>query len=226
MISCPPQSETELIQRARSLMGQRLGDLAQQAGWQTPERLTQAKGWAGQLIEYHLGATAGSQQTQDFPELGVELKTLPIDDLGTPLETTYVCIVPLLHLNNLSWPQSNVYNKLQRVLWVLIDGRRQVPPAQRVVGPSLLWSPSAEHNATLAADWNESTEAIVCGHVQQLTARMGTYLQIRPKAAHGGVTTPAVGPDGQWIQTRPRGYYLKKEFTRDIARLALEQAYG
>ena len=55
-----------------------------------------AKGWAGQLIELYLGATAGSKQQQDFPTLGVELKTIPVSPDAKPLETTYVCITPLL----------------------------------------------------------------------------------------------------------------------------------
>lgn len=217
----PPSSEQDLLDRAQSLQGLSLGQLAEHAGWHVPTQLRQAKGWAGQLLENYLGASAGSKQAQDFPELGVELKTLPINEQGQPAETTYVCIAPLLHLNGVNWQQSNVRNKLQRVLWLPIDGRRSIPPAQRVVGPAVLWTPSEEENAWLQADWEEITEAIVLGHVEQITARTGRYLQLRPKAANGSALTPAFGPEGSMIQTRPRGYYLKKAFTQQILDRAL-----
>lgn len=218
----PPSDEAELLSRARALAGFSLGQLAEAAGWITPPNLRTAKGWAGQLIEHYLGATAGSRQEQDFPHLGVELKTIPINDIGEPLETTYVCIAPLLHLNGVHWQQSNVYNKLQRVLWMPLDGRRQIPPGERIIGPALLWSPTPEQNFALQQDWEEITEKIVLGQIEQITARTGAVLQLRPKAADGRALTAAIGACGQLIQTRPRGYYLKKEFTSHLLAHALE----
>ncbi|RUO42955.1 DNA mismatch repair endonuclease MutH [Aliidiomarina taiwanensis] len=219
--STPPATEAELLVRAQALAGYSLGQLAEQAGWITPTHLRAAKGWAGQLIELYLGATAGSRQEQDFPELGVELKTIPINEQGMPLETTYVCIAPLLHLSGVQWQQSNVHNKLQRVLWVPLDGRRHIPPGDRLIGPSVLWSPTAEQNRQLQQDWEEITELIVLGQIEQITARTGTVLQLRPKAADGSVLTDAIGPEGRTIQTRPRGYYLKKPFTHQLLTEAL-----
>lgn len=216
----PPTSRQELLQRARQLAGLPLGCLAAQAGWQVPATTTQAKGWAGQLIETFLGATAGSKPEQDFPELGVELKTIPLRPDGTPLETTYVCIAPLMGLNGVSWEQSNVRNKLSCVLWVPVDGRRTTPLVERAVGWPVLWQPTAQQEAQLKADWEELTEAIVLGEVEQLTARHGVALQLRPKAANSKALTPAIGPAGQLIQTLPRGYYLKKSYTANILRQA------
>lgn len=41
-------------------------------------------------------------------------------------------------------------------------------------------------------------------------------MQIRPKAADGSALTEAIGPEGTIIEVRPRGFYLKKDFTRQI----------
>ena len=65
-------------------------------------------------------------------------------------------------------------------------------------------------------------DRIALGEVEAITARQGEFLQIRPKAADGRALTDAVGPDGQIIQVRPRGFYLKKTFTRAI----LEQVFN
>ncbi|RUO29818.1 DNA mismatch repair endonuclease MutH [Aliidiomarina sedimenti] len=223
--SHPPADEQQLLTRACALAGMPLGWLAEQAGWVTPDNLSRAKGWSGQLIELYLGASAGSRPEQDFPELGIELKTIPVNSGGTPLETTYVCIAPLLGLNGVSWQQSNVRNKLQKVLWVPLDGRREIKPADRCIGMPFLWQPAADEDALLRADWEEITERIILGQIQQITARHGQALQLRPKAANSKALTAAIGPDGDTIQTLPRGYYLKTDFTARILQRALQNSW-
>lgn len=211
-----PQSIDELFQRAAALAGRSFADLAADTGLQVPKDLRRDKGWVGQLLERQLGATAGSKPTQDFPELGVELKTLPVTPEGEPLETTFVCTAPLVNIQGVQWATSNVRNKLQQVLWLPIDGRREVPLAERVVGSAFLWIPSAEEEALLRNDWEEHMDRIALGQVESITARQGEAMQIRPKAADGSALTDAIGPDGTIIEVRPRGFYLKKEFTRRI----------
>ncbi|MBR7443185.1 DNA mismatch repair protein MutH, partial [Klebsiella pneumoniae] len=71
------------------------GELAVMAGLTIPNDLKRDKGWIGVLLERWLGASAGSKPEQDFAALGVELKTIPIDSQGRPLETTFVCVAPL-----------------------------------------------------------------------------------------------------------------------------------
>ncbi len=38
-----------------------------------------------------------------FAGLGVELKTIPVDSLGRPLETTFVCVAPLTGNSGVTW---------------------------------------------------------------------------------------------------------------------------
>ncbi|MDC8833090.1 DNA mismatch repair endonuclease MutH [Alteromonas gilva] len=214
--SSAPANLAELEQRARAIAGLSLGELADMANIATPRDFKRNKGWSGQLIELWLGATAGSKPQQDFPELGVELKTLPIDQQARPLETTYVCIAPLLAPPLTSWQTSNVKNKLQCVLWVPIEGERQIPVAERRLATPFLWQPSPQQDAMLARDWEELTELIALGKVESITARHGHALHIRPKAASGKVLTDAIGPDGGRIKTRPRGFYLRTQFTQQL----------
>lgn len=211
---------TELFQRASALAGQSFATVAQRHGLRVPADLRRNKGWVGQLLETALGAQAGSQQLQDFPELGVELKTIPLDARGEPLETTFVCTAPLTDIAQLHWQHSNVRNKLQCVLWVPIDGRREVPLAERTIGSAFFWQPNAAEEAQLQADWQEHMDRIALGQVEQIQAQQGEVLQLRPKAANGRVLTQAIGPQGQIIQTLPRGFYLRKEFTRAILQRA------
>ncbi len=218
--SSPPDTIKQLLERAQQLAGWSLGELANIAGIRIPANFKRHKGWTGQLLELYLGAAAGSKAQQDFPELGVELKTIPIDALGNPLETTYVCYCHLTNIAGLHWQESNVRNKLNCVLWIPIEGDRDIPPSDRRVATPVLWQPSAQQLQSLQNDWEELMDMIALGDVEKITARHGQALQIRPKAANGQALTDAIGKHGQVIQTRPRGFYLRKSFTGEILRSA------
>ncbi|MDR9891542.1 DNA mismatch repair endonuclease MutH [Pseudenterobacter timonensis] len=209
----PPTTEAQLLHQAQRLAGYTLGELAALAGLPVPLDLRRDKGWIGVLLERWLGASAGSKPEQDFAALGVELKTIPIDSLGRPLETTFVCVAPLTGNSGVTWESSHVRNKLRRVLWVPVEGERQIPLADRRVGTPLLWSPDEEEERQLSQDWEELMDMIVLGQVERITARHGEVLQLRPKAANSKALTEAIGARGEPILTLPRGFYLKKNFT-------------
>ena len=212
----PPSSESQLLLQAQRLAGFSLGELAALAGLQIPKDLKRDKGWIGVLLELWLGASAGSKPEQDFAALGVELKTIPVDNQGRPLETTFVCVAPLTGNSGVVWETSHVRHKLKRVLWIPIEGSREIPVADRRVGSPLLWSPNEEEEQQLRQDWEELMDLIVLGQVTRITARHGEVLQLRPKAANSKRLTEAIGEHGEPILTLPRGFYLKKNFTRSL----------
>lgn len=209
----PPEDESTLLSRAQSLAGLTLQTLAGQAGIPIPANLKRDKGWVGMLLEWHLGASAGSKAEQDFAHLGIELKTIPVDHYGKPLETTFVCVAPLTGNSGVTWQNSHVRHKLARVLWMPVEGERDIPLGERRVGAPLLWSPDAQEDEMLRQDWEELMDMIVLGQVERITARHGAWLQIRPKAANSKALTEGIGDRGQPIMTLPRGFYLKKSFT-------------
>lgn len=211
-----PKSEAELIARAQHIAGITFEELAEEAGIPVPPNLRRDKGWVGQLLEWHLGASAGSKPQQDFEQLGIELKTIPIGYSGKPLETTFVCVAPLIGVHGLTWETSHVRNKLSRVLWIPVEGEREIPLAERRVGSPLIWSPTEEEEVQLKTDWEELMEMIVIGQVEQITARHGEVLQLRPKAANSRALTEAYGASGRPIKTQPRGFYLRTQFTAKI----------
>ncbi len=212
----PPSSEAELMQRALALAGRSLAEIAFDCGVAVPENLRRHKGWVGQLLELALGADAESLPEPDFRAIGVEMKTLPIDHNGKPRESTYVCTVPLNEGMEASWEVSWICRKLSRVLWLPVEAEPAIPLAQRRIGTPLLWSPSEHEAEALRTDWEELGDMIRMGELESITARVGTVLQIRPKAANSRVTCTSVGADGEAITTHPRGYYLRPAFTHAI----------
>lgn len=209
----PPQSEDELHQRVQVLAGLTLGEVAEQLSIVVPKDLTKNKGWIGLLLEQALGASAGSRPEPDFPHLGIELKTLPINEQGKPLETTFVSVAPLTGLVGVTWQSCYVRKKLSRVLWVPIITNRSFPLKDRLVGSAFFWSPSKEEEQLLALDWQELTDMIVLGQVENIQGRHGQVLQLRPKAANSRAKTQAFDKNGKPFLTLPRGFYLKIPFT-------------
>jgi DNA mismatch repair protein MutH len=208
----PPRDEAELMARAWSLRGASVEALAARSGVDVSGARVSTKGKVGELVERALGATGGSNATWDFPALRVELKTIPLDERGVPRESTFVCAVSLLDAERAEWETSWVRAKLARVLWVPIhfegDGARRI-------GEAFLWSPSREQAAVLRDDFEEITGRIGAGQIEGVSARVGRWLQLRPKAAHGRVRTLAPGSEGE-VATVPRGFYLRARFTGAI----------
>lgn len=212
----PPASPEELLARARAYSGSSLGELAAAQGAAVPADLRRAKGWVGSLFEAALGATAKSRAAPDFEELGIELKTLPVTMQGVPLETTFVCTIPLANMASVEWGESRVFRKLRRVLWVPVEGNRATPVGARRIGTALLWSPSAEEELDLRFDWEELAGMIGAGRVEDITGHLGRYLQVRPKARDSHARRRGSGDGGAMISTLPRGFYLRTSFTARI----------
>ncbi len=198
------------------IAGCTLGEVAHSLQIPVPPNLLKNKGWVGQLIEMALGVVNNSRPEPDFPELGIELKTLPINAQGKPKESTYVCVVPLTNLANLSYENSVVGRKLAHVLWLPIEAESSIPLSKRRIGQGIFWQPNTEEFTQLKADFNEITDQIALGEVENITAHQGTYLQLRPKAANASALTEATSPEGDRMLTLPRGFYLRPSFTQKI----------
>lgn len=214
----PPASEPELLERAHHLAGFTLGEIASTLGIAVPPDLRRAKGWVGQLVERALGATASSRAAPDFQELGIELKTLPLLANGTPCESTFVCTIDLARLDSVSWERSLVRTKLARVLWVPVEGAREILVSSRRVGTAFLWTPAPEEEAALRFDWEELAGLIGRGDVESITGHLGKYLQIRPKARDSRSRRRGIDSEGVAFAALPRGFYLRTAFTASIIR--------
>lgn len=212
-------NEKELLERCRLIEGLSFLQLAASLQLSIPAAKEQRKGWAGQAIELALGTTAGSKAIPDFAHLGIELKTLPLNANYKPAESTFVTSIPLLTIQQQSWQSSQCFVKLKRVLWLPIEGDRDIPFEHRRIGRGFLWSPNQSDEAVLAEDWNELVLMISTGRLDEINARMGQYLQVRPKGANAKSLCYGFDNEGRKILTLPRGFYLRSSFTEQIVKI-------
>ena len=213
-----PENLQELQQRCQQITDLTIGHLAEKLDFSAPQDLLHAKGWMGQLIEAFLGANSGNKAQPDFPHLGIELKTIPVNSNYKPLESTYVCTVQT-NEQTLAWHESWVYRKLKCVLWVPIlatANNQKLAITQRIIKEPIFWSMDNATEEVLRIDWEELMELLQLGHGKNLTAKFGTFLHIRPKAANSKILQDYINADGSKTKIIPRGFYLRTQFTADI----------
>ena len=212
----PPVNKQTLLERANKLAGMTLQQVARQTDIIVPTEMRHAKGWAGQLLELALGANAASAPEPDFTNLGIELKTIPVDERGKPKESTYICVVQLEPKALGNWETSLVKHKLNEVLWIPLEATKTTPLALRRIGNAILWQPNEMQEKQLKEDWQEICDLIVMGELEKISSSMGKYLQIRPKASNASSLTQDKNRTGKHKSTLPRGFYLRPSFTNTI----------
>lgn len=212
----PPKDEEELLDRCRRIEGLSIGQLATRLSIEVPDDPLKCKGLVGLLIERALGTSAGNKAQPDFPHLNIELKTLPIGISNQPVESTFITSISLRTIHLQKWLTSSCFLKLKRVLWVPIEVDARIGFLHRRLGSAFLWSPSAEEALILEQDWILLTSMIATGDLAEIDARMGVYLQVRPKAMNSKALCDAYDHQGNKIKTLPRGFYLRRRFTQMI----------
>lgn len=217
MLINAPQNLQDLQQRCQHITGKTIGYLAKELNLTSPNNLLYAKGWVGQLLEAYLGADSSNKARPDFSSLNIELKTIPINRLGKPLESTYVCTVQSNEAA-LCWRDSWVYKKLKHVLWVPIISEDKLAIAERTITTPILWQMEPDIEAVLQTDWEELMEMLQLGYAKNLTAKYGTYLHIRPKAANSKILSNYIDAEGNFEQIVPKGFYLRTKLTHNILR--------
>jgi DNA mismatch repair protein MutH len=150
--------------------------------------------------------------------LGVELKTLPVDERVKPRESTFVCTIELAQIGDSEWEDSRLLTKLAHVLWVPVEGVRTIPVHARRVGTPFLWQPSLEEKDQLRADWEALGLLIARGRTEEITGHLGKVLQVRPKAARGSSRRRTHDEEGALYDEQPKGFYLRTLFTGAILR--------
>ncbi len=213
-----PHSQEELLARAETLAGRTLGSIAQELAEPVPADLRRKKGWVGELFEAYLGASAASRAEPDFPHLGIELKSLPVSQLGKPIESTFVSTIPLREMSETDFVNSRAMKKLARVLWVPYLGERSTQLSSRLVGTPFLWVPDEDQLARLQEDWEMFALYIAQGRISELSGHLGEVLQVRPKGAKGSSRRLAEDQEGIPYLEQPKGFYLRPSFTAELLR--------
>ncbi|QJC29259.1 MutH/Sau3AI family endonuclease [Enterobacteriaceae endosymbiont of Plateumaris rustica] len=211
-------SEKILFLRASLIIGHSLNDIAKWLNYNNiPLNLNKDKGWIGKLIELCL---LGIQQknifNQDIPQIGIEIKTIPIDEKGNTINNTFICSFPLINKNILIWKKSKLYNKLSKILWIpIITKSKNTPIGMRIIGNPIIWTPSKRDYKKIYNDWIELMKLLISGNIDYINHYNGTILLVKTKSNKNKLIE-IINQDNKIILTTPRAFYLKKKFTKTL----------
>jgi DNA mismatch repair protein MutH len=218
-LTSDPDALNALLAHARALIGVELGDLAEQMGVPVPVGAVHTKGWPGQIIERELGVETNGAHGPDFLDLGIELKTVPVDEQLVPRESTAVCQIDPIAIAGDSWETSYARKKLERVLFVALETRPGQPVAERRVSAVKLWSPSRAEHELLRADFELFVrEYFRRGRSDAITGHLGRALQVRPKGKNAADTRDGYDEQGRPTRVAKCGFYLRPTFVATLLR--------
>lgn len=217
MRSYDPASPRDIERFAKRIERMELGDATPSfAGLDEPLG-THSKGLLGRALEHYFGIPPNNAARPDFPEAGVELKTVPLapykDGLGgyRIKERTKVCAINFQKLLEQTWKTSDARHKLEKVLFVFILPGK-TPRGSRVE-KVLLWDISTDYEPTFESDWCKVYDKVAVGLAHCISEGDGKYLGASTAGAGGGKTFPQ--PKSS-IPAKMRAFSLKPPFTRII----------
>ncbi len=190
------------IERLNHLVGQELHSLAKEYGVTVTGTNGRAnKGWAGHVIERYLGLPQNSAQSPNFGSW--ELKSVPLilqpDGKFKIKETMAITMIDPYNVARTAFEDSHLLAKLQKFLLVTRTvGRTYQDPSyiNHIVAVDL----RDEFYAIVKRDYEDIQNCILDTNrgFNQLTGKMGTYIQPRTKGSgHGSIS---------------RAFYARKNF--------------
>lgn len=219
----PPQTLFQLQQYLFKIKGKTIGDISESLGIEVISDLRLNTGWIGNLIETSLGAVAGSKPTQDFPLLGIELKTVSMSSSGKVLNDVFVSSLPLETFMLQGWETCHLLYKLQHVLFLPVENQTDLAIAERKIGQGVFWQPTTEQLNIIFNDWQQIMELITYGDLNHLKANIGAALCVRVKALSKLQSKAIIDHDGYKQRVVPLSFYLRRSFVQSILDMAYKQ---
>ena len=197
--------------------GKTIGQLKAELGI---ERDKMVKGASGLIVENLLGIRNNNRDEADIPEIGCEIKILPLQrnrngDIKAK-EPTAIQMINYMEVSQETWETAKLRNKINLTFWVAYLAKKDGVALNQndyVIVDYFLDHPTDVQNGVFRQDWEEIRRYIVEGRADRLSCSMGVYLEPKTKGASNRDKTQA--PDGQGgiLMARRRAFYYKKHYT-------------
>ncbi|XBC39762.1 MAG: DNA mismatch repair endonuclease MutH [Buchnera aphidicola (Chaetogeoica yunlongensis)] len=211
--------EQDLLMRAKAIYRYTIKEIFIALDMTVSKNLVYNKGFIGKLLEYILGVSSKVRNKKciDFPNLEIELKSIPVSKFNIPLESTFICNAPLMDNGiEYTWKNSYIYNKVKKILWIPIYGSLKTSFFNKVIGKAFIWTMKKSQLSVLEEDWNFFMDLISVGKINKISSRDGQFLQVKKKCKNNFYVSKYIDHRGQLKKINPRAFYLKKTFTQKI----------
>lgn len=184
------------------------------------ERNRMVKGASGLIVENLLGIENNNRDEADIPEIGCEIKILPLQKNRNgsikAKEPTAIQMINYMEVAKETWETAKLRGKIALTFWVVYlakENGHSLNQNDYKIVDYFLDHPNDIQNGIFKKDWEEIQTYIKAGRADQLSCSMGEYLEPKTKGANNQDTTDAPNGKGGTLKARRRAFYYKKNYT-------------
>ncbi len=208
---------TPLFQIIKNAKGKTIGQIKLELNH---ERENMKKGASGLIVETLLGIKNNNNADADIPEIGCEVKVLPLQKNrnGTIIakEPTQIRMINYFEVANEKWETAKIRKKIALTFWVVYlakENSKSLEQNEYKIIDYFVDHPNNDHISIFKQDWEAIQDYIIRGLSDKLSCSMGTYLEPKTKGANNQDTTDAPDGAGGKLKARRRAFYYKKNYT-------------
>lgn len=198
---------TEAIVKIEELVGKNLRPLAEKYGVTVWKGDKKNKGWAGHVIERHLGLPLNSSRSPNFGSWELKVIPLKLNRKGELIvkETMAITMIDAVEVAAKEFEESHVFNKLQKMVVVsrVFENQAETSSLLHAVATFDLDNPFVF--SQVKADYDLIRQTILIKGFHSLSGKIGIIMQPRTKGVGHGSTS--------------RAFYARKNFVAHIVNI-------
>lgn len=208
---------TPLFEIIRNSKGKTIGQIKTELN---VERENMKKGASGLIVENLLGIKNNCVADADIPEIGCEVKVLPLQknrngDIKVK-EPTQIQMINYFEVANETWQTAKVRKKINLTFWIVYlakENSKALNQNDYKIIDYFIDHPDETKLVIFQKDWETIKDYILKGWADKLSCSMGVYLEPKTKGKNNLDKTDAPDGKGGVIKARRRGFYYKKHYT-------------
>jgi len=208
---------TPLFEIVKNAKGKTIGQIKNELNL---ERENMKKGASGLIVESLLGIKNNNNAFADIPEIGCEVKILPLhfNTKGQikAKEPTQIQMINYFEVANENWETAKIRKKISLTFWVVYlakNGSKTLHQNDYKIIDYFVDHPNDTKIITFKNDWELIQDYIRRGLADKLSCSMGEYLEPKTKGANNQDKTDAPDGKGGSTRVRRRAFYYKKNYT-------------
>lgn len=208
---------TPLFEIIKKSKGKTIGTIKQELNI---EREKMKKGASGLIVENLLGIDNNNIADADIPEIGCEVKILPLQKNRNgeikAKEPTAIQMINYFEVASETWETAKLRKKINLTFWIVYLAKQNGKTLNQddyIIIDYFLDHPNNIQNSVFQQDWEEIQKYISKGWSDKLSCSMGQYIEPKTKGANNQDVTDAPDGNGGIIKARRRAFYYKKNYT-------------
>lgn len=178
------------------------------------------KGASGLIVENLLGLKNNNTADADIPEIGCEVKILPIQKNRNGeikvKEPTQIQMINYFEVANECWETAKIRRKINLTFWIVYLAKhssKKLDQDDYVIVDYFLDHPDESKLIVFKSDWESIQSYIFKGWADKLSCSMGNYIEPKTKGKNNQDKTDAPDGMGGVLKARRRAFYYKKNYT-------------